>query len=352
MRKFKAALLSFAHVHAFSYARVLRELPNVDFIAVWDDNDERGKSLQKQYHIGKYYSDLERLFKENKDLDFVVVTSENAKHYEHVKTALEHDVHVLCEKPLTTNLRHADELVSLAKRRGLKLGTCFVMRFHSATVQAYRILKEGKIGLPISITTTNHGTCPYKVARWFVEPELSYGARVSLKEGDPRFRGGSVTDHTVHCADLLRWFLGSEVEEVYAEVGANIRPSLEVEDNALVMLKFRNGVQASIDCSWSRPEGVYPTWGDVNLYIMGSDGVVEVEAFNQNVWFATWKTGRLVYSYWGTDVDKAMIAQFVRAIEEDSEPRASGWDGRQATEIMLATYESIKKSKPIRITLK
>ena len=351
MRKFKAALLSFAHVHAPSYARVLKELPNVDFVAIWDDNEERGKAFQKRYSVERYYSDLERLFAENRDLDFVIVTSENARHYEHVKIALEHDVHVLCEKPLTTNLGHADELVSIARRRGLKLGTCFVMRFHSATIQAYNMLRGGDIGLPISITTTNHGTCPYKAAHWFVEPELSYGARVNLREGDPRYRGGSITDHTVHCADLLRWFLGSEVEEVYAEVGANIRSDLEVEDNALVMLKFRNGVQASIDCSWSRPEGVYPTWGDVNLYIVGSNGVIEIEAFNQNVHLATWKMKRLVYSYWGPDVDKVMITQFMKAIEEDSEPKASGWDGRQATEIMLAAYRSIKEGRPVKLPL-
>ncbi len=351
MRKFKAAIISFAHIHAYSYARVLKGLDNVEFVAIWDDRRERGELAKNRYAINKYYDDLDKLFKENKDLDFVIVTSENAKHYEHVKIALENDIHVLCEKPLTVDLKQADELVGLARRKGLKLGTCFVMRFHTSTIQAYNILREERIGIPMSITTTNHGTCPYKEAHWFVEPELSYGARIRLREGDSRFRGGCITDHTVHCADLLRWLLGSEVSEIYAEVGGNIRSELEVEDNALVILKFRNGVQASIDCSWSRPEGVYPTWGDVNLYIVGTNGALDIEAFNQNIWLATWDTQRLVFNYWGTDVDWNMIVQFIEAIERDEEPRANGWDGRQATEIMLAAYESVSRRKPIRLPL-
>ena len=350
MRKLKAALLSFAHVHASSYARVLKELENVDFVAIWDDNEARGKKAEEQYKV-RYYRSLEDLFKLNRDLDFVVIASENAKHYELVKYSLENDVHVLVEKPFTTRLDHADELIRLSRNKGRYVGVCFVMRYHSAVLQAKGMVDKGEIGELVSITTTNHGTCPYKAAHWFVEPELSYGARIPLKPGDGRFRGGSVTDHTVHCADLLRWITGSEAYEVFAEVGENIRGDLEVEDNALILIKFRNGVQASIDCSWSRPEGVYPTWGDVNLYILGTGGVIELESFNQQISLASWTRGKLEYIYWGPDVDFIMIRDFAEAITNDREPRATAFDGRQASEIMLAAYESISTGKPIRLPL-
>ncbi|RLF25165.1 MAG: gfo/Idh/MocA family oxidoreductase [Thermoprotei archaeon] len=351
MSGIKAAIISFAHIHAYSYARVLKMIPEVEFVAIWDDNEERGRSAANTYKVPNYYKDLDELFKKHKDLDFVIVTSENARHYEHVRKALEEDVHVLCEKPFTTNIKHADELIALASKKGLKLGTCFVMRHHAAVVAAKQAIDAGELGQIVSVTTTNHGTCPYKEAHWFVEPELSYGERVPLKPDDKRYRGGCVTDHTVHCADLLRWILGSEVAEVYAEVGLNIRKDLEVEDNALVMLRFRNGVQASIDCSWSRPEGVFPTWGDVNLHFIGTQACLDVESFIQNLSLATWKIGRFVYHYWGTDVDYELIMDFIRAIKEDRPPRATGWDGRQATEIMLAAYESISRGKPITLPL-
>ena len=350
MRKLKAALLSFAHVHAHSYARVLKELESVDFVAVWDDNESRGKEAEERYKV-RYYRSLDELFKLNRDLDFVVIASENAKHYELTKYALENDVHALVEKPFTIRLDHADELIALSRKRGRYVGVCFVMRHHTSVIQAKELIDRGEIGEIVSITSTNHGTCPYKAAHWFVEPMLSYGAKVPLKPGDRRFRGGAVTDHTVHCADLLRWITGSEACEVFAEVGENIRRDLEVEDNALILIKFRNGVQASIDCSWSRPEDVYPTWGDVNLYILGTGGVIELESFNQQISLASWRRGRLTYEYWGPDVDYDLIKDFVNAIIEGREPKATAFDGRQATEIMLAAYESIATGKPVKLPL-
>lgn len=64
-------------------------------------------------------------------------------------------------------------------------------------------------------------------------------------------------DHVVHLADLLRWYFGAEVTEVYAEVDNLFYPgAVEVDTAGLLLLSLSNGVQASIDCSWSRPSGI------------------------------------------------------------------------------------------------
>jgi predicted dehydrogenase len=72
--------------------------------------------------------------------------------------------------------------------------------------------------------------------------------------------GGALTDHIVHLADIMRWYLRSEVIEVYAQSNQIMHAAeVDVETGGLVMLTFANGVFASIDCSWNKPN-YYPTW--------------------------------------------------------------------------------------------
>lgn len=333
MKRLKAGLISFAHMHAYSYARVLRELPSVEFVAISDDDRARGEDACRRYGVKRFYEDFREMFKKE-ELDFVVITSENAKHHEQAVEAAENGVHILCEKPIATNLRDADDMVGRARKAGVKFQTCFVMRYSDVVLRVKELLDSGGLGMLMAITATNHGKCP---GGWFVDKELA--------------GGGAIMDHTVHVADLMRWFTGSEASRVYAELGVNIRRQLKVEDNALIMLSFRNGVQASIDPSWSRPDS-FPIWGDVYMELLGSEGRVMLDGFRQVVYSSSVKDGlRWVHHYWGCDVDYEMVRHFVKCIVEDLEPRASGFDGRQALEIALAAYKSVEKGKPVELPL-
>lgn len=333
MRSLKAGVISFAHMHAYSYARVLKELPNVKFTAISDDNKARGRSACERYGVKSFYQDFREMLR-REELDFVIVTSENAKHRDQVVEAVERGVHVMCEKPIATTLKDADEMVARARRAGVKLQTCFVMRYSDVVLKAKELVDSEEVGRIIAITATNHGKCP---GGWFVDKRLA--------------GGGAIMDHTVHVADLMRWFTGSEASKVYAELGVNILKKLKVEDNALIMLSFRNGVQASIDPSWSRPAS-FPIWGDVYMEILGSEGRIVLDGFRQVVCSSNIRGGLTwTHHYWGCDVDYEMIRHFVKCVVEDLEPRATGFDGRQALEIALATYRSIDERKPVALPL-
>ena len=331
VEKMRFAILSFAHIHAWSYARVLKELPEAELVAIYDDNKERLKKAAETYGVKAVYTDYRELLK-REEIDAVIVTSENAKHYELTIAAAEAGKHILCEKPIATTLRDADEMIKAARKAGVKLQIAFVMRYHEATVHVKRLLDQGLIGKIQVITTTNHGKYP---GGWFGDPKLA--------------GGGAVMDHVVHTADLMRWYTGSEAEEVYAVIGKNIRPELPVEDCALLSIRFRNGVIGSIDCSWSRPDN-WPIWGDVYLGIIGTDGYIVVDAFKTNIWVAS-EGKQFVWHYFGPDCDRDMIKDFIRVIRKDLEPRATGWDGRQALEIALAAYESVKRGAPVKLPL-
>jgi len=331
MRKIRFGIISFAHIHAWSYARVIKELENAELVAIYDDDPQRLKQAAEKYGVKDVYNNYEDLLKRD-DIDAVIITSENAKHPPQAISSAEHGKHMIVEKPIAVDLKDADEMVRAANRYNVKFQTAFVMRYHDATSTVKKLLDNKEIGEILVVTTTNHGKYP---GLWFGVPELS--------------GGGSMIDHTVHTADLMRWYTGDEVEEVYAVIGKNIRKELSVEDTGLISLKFKRGVIGSIDCSWSRPS-TWPIWGDVWLAIFGTEGYIVIDAFRPNIDLV--KEGKpLRWEYFGSDADRNMIKDFIRVIEEDATPRATGWDGRQALEITLAAYRSAKSGEVVKLPL-
>ena len=332
MEQINFAILSFAHIHAWNYARVLKKLQHANLVAIYDDDFKRLKKASSTFKVEKAYKDYRKLL-EREAIDAVIITSENARHAELALASAEAGKHILCEKPIATNLNDSDEMIRTAEKNDVKLQIAFVMRYHPATAEVKKLIEEGSIGNIISITATNHGKYP---GEWFGDPILA--------------GGGAIIDHTVHVADLIRWYTNDEVSQVYAEAGENIRPELKVEDNALILLKMKKGIIASIDPSWSRPDE-WPFWGDVYLFVVGERGCIVVDAFSQHIQIASKENRKLTYSYYGTDPDEEMIKSFIQVITRDEEPLASGFDGRQALEIALAAYESIKRRKPVKLPL-
>jgi predicted dehydrogenase len=143
MRKLKFAILSFAHIHAWSYARVLKELEEAELVAIYDDNPQRLREAAERYGVKDTYSDYRQLLKRD-DIDAVVIASENAKHAELAVAAAEAGKHMIVEKPIATTLEDAERMVRAAEKAGVKLQQAFVMRWHDATVAVKRMLDEGR----------------------------------------------------------------------------------------------------------------------------------------------------------------------------------------------------------------
>ena len=80
----KIGIISFAHMHAYSYAQALSRLPGVELAGIADDNRGRGQKYASEFGTA-YYAHYSELLAQ--DLDGVVVTSENVRHKEHVLAA-------------------------------------------------------------------------------------------------------------------------------------------------------------------------------------------------------------------------------------------------------------------------
>jgi len=334
VKKINVGVVSFAHFHGYSYARSVNELPNGRIVAVADDDEERGRKAAEQYGV-EYYSDYSELLKRS-DVDAVIITAENVKHAPIAIAAAEAGKHILCEKPLATTLADADAMIRAAENAKVKLATCFVMRNHQAPAMIKNVIDSKAIGRIIALTATNH--LKWLVYGWFIDPALS--------------GGGTVMDHTVHVADLMRWYTKSEAKTVYTEIGKNIHKDVSVEDNAITFVTFKSGAFGTIDGSWSRPASFY-TWGDVTMEVLGTEGLIQLDAFRQNINVieADAPNNRLEWHFWGCDADKLLVKSFLECVEKDTKPVASGFDGRQATEITVAAYESARKGEPVTLPL-
>ncbi|MBW7453270.1 Gfo/Idh/MocA family protein [Paenibacillus sepulcri] len=320
----KIGIISLAHLHAVGYISVILGMKDVEIVGVADEDQERGRQWTQQFKL-PYFQNYEELLKQ--DVDVVIVTSENVKHHEHVLAAARAGKHVLCEKPLATNLKDAQEMIDACKENGVFLSTAFPVRFSTPVAAAKNAIDLGQIGSILAIKGTNHGFIP---GGWFTDPSLS--------------GGGAVMDHTVHLVDLMRWFMGSEVRDVYAEHDSRFSDN-PIDDCGIVTLEFENGVFATIDCSWSRTKA-YPTWGDVTMEIIGTDGILLVDAFGQKVNLYS-ETAGVKWDPWGDNMDAGLLLHFINSVREGKEPLITGLDGLRATEVALAAYQAAEQKTTV-----
>lgn len=367
----KIGIMSAAHVHADAYIGCLRSIPEVDIVGIADHDNERGALFAAQYGL-HYFASYETLLEQK--LDGVIITSENSFHLKLAKKAAQAGVHMLCEKPLATNVRDAENMVQAARKASVILMTAFPMRF-SVPVRAVREeLAAGKLGEPLCFNASNQGQLPPGDRAWFTDPVLA--------------GGGAIADHVVHLADIMRWYLGTEVVEVYAKANRIFHADeVQVETGGMVSMLFENGVFATIDCSWSRPVS-WPSWGGLSFDLITDRGAVRVDAFKQNLtlypapkasassenakttltadatgaaagtgadhdWTATHSNGdgglAPRWLYWGSDANQAMILEFISAIREGRQPTVTGEDGLAAVRIIEAAYKSIQEGKAVRV---
>ena len=330
MTQVRIGILSFAHMHAYSYAAALAARPDALFAGVWDDDAERGRAQATLYGV-PFFDTPEALVAQS--LDGVIVTSENAGHRRLVEAAAASPIKaILCEKPLATTREDAAAMVHLCQEEGVFLATAFPCRYSPAFARALAVARNGGLGDILALRATNHGQCPFG---WFVEKEKS--------------GGGAVIDHTVHVADLNRVLLGREAVEVYAQTGNGMYHQ-DWEDTGFLTITYDGGVFTTLDTSWSRPPKSFSTWGDVTMEIVGTGGVLSLDLFSQALTHYSEAAGKMQSVGWGSNLDAGLVTDFLRAARDETpELLATGEDGARALDVALAAYELAATGQPVRL---
>jgi predicted dehydrogenase len=329
----RIGILSVAHLHAEGYQAILRAIPGVDLVGFSHEDSEQGRSFGEKFSLPWFATNQELLAQ---GLDGVVICTENARHGELVELAAAAHCQILCEKPIETTLVKAEAMKAACEKNGVRFMTAFPMRFAHSTQALRATVREDKLGKVFGVNGINHSENPSGHRAWFANKELA--------------GGGAAMDHIVHLADLLRWCFEAEVVEVYAEIANLFRPDeLDVDTAGLLLVKLSNGVQASIDCSWSRPTW-YPRWGHLKMEVIGERGTAVMDSFAQHLTVYS-KTGprNPDWAGFGPDPNQPMIQEFVDSIREQREPSVTWNDGYQALRVVLAAYESAQRKEPVEL---
>ncbi len=314
----KIGIISFAHMHALSYASALQKNSHSELTCIWDNDRQRGHEMANKYQA-TYYDDLDQMLET--DIDAVIICSENVHHKQHVILAANAKKHILCEKPIATEVEDAQEMMAACKNNDVILQVAFPVRFAPTIQEMKQIIREKRIGDILAIRTTNHGQMP---GGWFVDPTLS--------------GGGCATDHIVHIVDVLRWILHDEVNDVYAAFDTRFY-DIPVEDCGQVILTLESGVVVTIDPSWSRPK-TFPTWGDVTLEFFGENGSLKVDALKQHVTYYNDINQRVEEIVYTDDMDEGLINDFIDCVQQQRKPFITGEDGLKTLEVVKACYRS------------
>ena len=179
-------------------------------------------------------------------IEAVAIVTPNHMHFPVAREFLKRDIHVICDKPLTSTLADARKLVKAAKKSNALFVLTHNYTGYPMVRQARDMVAGGEIGTirvvqveyPQDWLTEEAGP-DNKQADWRTDPERS-GA------------GGSTGDIGTHAFNLASFVSGLEVDELSADLQAFV-PGRRVDDNGHVLLRFAGGARGMLWCSQVAP---------------------------------------------------------------------------------------------------
>ena len=315
------------------YVRIYNAHPLAEVVAICNRSSERLDAVGDKYGIATRHGELGELLA-NPAVDAVCIATPDFAHYEPVKAALEAGKHVLCEKPFTTDLAEADDLLRLSRSRpSQKLQVAFNHRWLSSYYHGYESIRRGDIGRPVAGYARKNDTI------WVATEMIDWTAKTT----PIHFLGA-------HDIDLMRWFFGSEPTEVraYGAKGVLQERGIDTYDLVQAQVKFESGAFATIESSWIYPN-VFPTIVDSFVEVIGSAGHLHFDRKRESIEMSTEKkftfpkvflTAEIFGKLRGAFVE--CLSDFLDAIISDSEPNVTAFDGRQVTAVLDAVSRSIE----------
>ena len=127
------------------HLEAVRRTEGVEVAAIVGRTEDAAQRLGAGFGVPLMKADYREVLRD-RTIDAVHVCTPNAQHYSMTKDALETGKHVLCEKPITTAVPEAEELVSLAAKQGLRNCVCHNLRYYPMVQQMRQLREAGELG--------------------------------------------------------------------------------------------------------------------------------------------------------------------------------------------------------------
>jgi len=318
-----------------------------ELVAVQDVIEPRVQEVAAKYGVSHCYAEVADLLALD-EVDAVYIATPTNVHAAQVKAAAAAGKHVLCEKPLGMTQQEVEEQIQVCKDAGVKLGTNFMMRFHSCHVKLKEMIDAGELGT--LVFGRGELTC------WY--PPIPGAFRQDPALGG----GGALIDMGNHCIDLLEMFFG-KVCEVSCFTG-NLVQDYKSEDTALASLRFSSGAVGVVDNMFNVPDAaarnaleVYGSKGSVAAFgTIGQDSSGSLKAVleggDKGYDAGQVRDGgaaEVVITPDVVNMYRAHIEAFCAAIESNAEPPISGEDGLWSHKVIDACYASARTGKTVKV---
>ncbi|KAF0220709.1 MAG: oxidoreductase Gfo/Idh/MocA [Geobacteraceae bacterium] len=303
MKKIRTAVIGVGYLGQF-HAEKYAVLPASELVAVVDVDRQRGEEVAAKVGALAFNDYREILDK----VDAVSIVVPTQYHHEVAKAFLEQGVHVLLEKPITTTLAEADDLIGIAATKNVVLQVGHLERFNPVVVAL-----DGVLNSPRFIESVR------------IAPFKPRGTDVNV-----------VLDLMIHDIDIIQHIVGAKVKQINS-IGAPV--FTEEEDIANARIHFENGCVANVTASRISMKS------ERRMRIFQSDAYITVDFQNKKVAVFRKGEGEMMpgipnikieeKTFEQGDALKSEIEAFLDSIVTGKPPEVSGEDGKKALETAL-----------------
>jgi predicted dehydrogenase len=176
-------------------------------------------------------------------IDFVIVATPNHLHCPVARAFLAEGIHVVCDKPLASNVTEAEELMRLVEGGSTLFALTHNYTGYPAVREARELVRDGRLG-EIRKVLVDYAQ------DWLMEPVESRGNKQAVWRTDPARAGlgGSIGDIGTHAANLLEFVTGVGIEAVCADLTAFVA-GRRLDDDANMLIRLEGGAKGVLSCS-------------------------------------------------------------------------------------------------------
>ena len=326
-----------SNMHARAYKNIGYEI-----VCCTDINEEAGKAFAER-NGAEFVRTYEEVCRHPK-VDYVDLCTFPDFRLQPLKICAETKKHILVQKPISTNLATAREMIDTAKRAGIILGVVSQHRFDDSSIFLTKALKAGRLG---KILQADAYVKWYRSAAYYSRP---------IKGSWDVEGGGALINQAVHQVDVLLWLIGP-VTEVFGLWQLGSLHKIQSEDVVTAAFRYANGAQGVIQASTA----FWPGYSE-RIEIHGTKGTAVLTGDKLTTWDVENDEGepapveQIVKS--GASDPMAIpvtplerqFQNFGEAIKSGKDPLVSGEEGYRALEFVQAVYRSCREGQKVTIS--
>lgn len=237
---------------AGTMAGTVKEMPDVECVAVASRTQEKAEDFAKKFGIPKAYDSYEQLVRDT-EVELVYVATPHSEHEKNCILCIEHGKPVLCEKAFTANAEQAKRVISLAEEKKVFITEAIWTRYMPLLADIRSMISSGIIG-DVSMLTCNLGYMIANIDRLT----------------NPALAGGALLDVGVYTLNFAAMIFGDQIDKISSSC---IYTDTGVDASNSITLQFKDGKMAVLN---STIKGI----SDRKGIIYGTKGYLIVENIN------------------------------------------------------------------------